>query len=52
MADLQKSFDEMAVRIKAQDAICSDLDEAGRRYEDVRKVRKAAVRKYQVFPPK
>jgi hypothetical protein len=35
MEELQKSFDEMAVRIKEQDAIRSDLDEAGRRYEDV-----------------
>jgi hypothetical protein len=35
MAELQKTFDEMTVRIKEQDAIRSDLDEAGRRYEDV-----------------
>lgn len=35
MAKLQKSFDEMTVRIKEQDTIRLDLDEAGRRYEDV-----------------
>jgi hypothetical protein len=35
MAALQKSFDEVTVRVKEQDAIRLDLDEAGRRYEDV-----------------
>jgi hypothetical protein len=35
MAELQKSFDEMTLRVKEQDAIRLDLDEAGRRHEDV-----------------
>jgi hypothetical protein len=35
MAELQKSFDEMTLRIKEQDAVRLDMDEAGRRYDDV-----------------